>query len=176
MISAPEPRNGKETQAVSWLLDADILSQPVKSRGNPAVIEWLEREQGNAFTSSIVIAQVAFWIRTKDGTARERLQRWLTLSLRAMEGRVLSFNVAVAHVWAEQKIVFVRAGTQCRSKTVHRRDGVTSRAKPSKLGKSTATFAGRVCRCSTRSRSYQNSRPLRRAMDRGATTPGPRAS
>ena len=44
-----EPRDGKKTQAVSWLLDADILSQPVKSRGNPAVIDWLEREQGNAF-------------------------------------------------------------------------------------------------------------------------------
>ena len=95
---------------MSWLLDADVLSQPVKSRGNPAVIEWLEQEQDNAFTSSIVIAQIAFWIRTKEGAARVRLQRWLTLSLREMEGRVLSFNVAVAHVWAEQKAVLMRAG------------------------------------------------------------------
>ena len=95
---------------MSWLLDADVLSQPVKSRGNQAVIEWLDREADNAFTSSIVIAQVAFWVRTKEGVARERLQRWLSLSLRAMEGRVLSFNVAVAHVWAEQKSLMRRAG------------------------------------------------------------------
>lgn len=95
---------------MSWLLDADVLSQPIKSRGNPAVIAWLEREQGDVFTSSIVIAQVAFWIRTKEGAVRDRLQRWLALSLREMEGRVLSFNVSVAHVWAEQKILLARAG------------------------------------------------------------------
>ena len=95
---------------MSWLLDADVLSQPVKSHGNQAVTEWLDREAENCFTSSIVIAQIAFWVRTKEGVARERLQRWLSLSLRAMEGRVLSFNVAVAHVWAEQKLLSRRAG------------------------------------------------------------------
>jgi predicted nucleic acid-binding protein len=95
---------------VSWLLDADVLSQPVKTRGNPRVIAWLKREQEHAFTSSIVIAQVAFWVRTKEGKAREKLQAWLTAALRAMEGRVLSFNVAVAHVWAEQKAMLEREG------------------------------------------------------------------
>jgi predicted nucleic acid-binding protein len=95
---------------VSWLLDADVLSQPVKTRGNPRVIAWLKREQEHAFTSTIVIAQVAFWVRTKEGKAREKLQTWLTAALRAMEGRVLSFNVAVAHVWAEQKALLEREG------------------------------------------------------------------
>jgi predicted nucleic acid-binding protein len=95
---------------VSWLLDADVLSQPVKTRGNPAVIAWLRREQDNSFTSSIVIAQIAFWVRSKEGEARVRLQDWLTAALRAMEGRVLSFNVAVAHVWAEQKAIVEREG------------------------------------------------------------------
>jgi len=27
---------------VSWLLDADVLSQPAKASGNPVVIVWLE--------------------------------------------------------------------------------------------------------------------------------------
>jgi predicted nucleic acid-binding protein len=44
---------------MSWLLDADVLSQPVKTRGNGAVIEWLEREQDACYTSTIVIAQIA---------------------------------------------------------------------------------------------------------------------
>jgi predicted nucleic acid-binding protein len=95
---------------MSWLLDADVLSQAVKTRGNQAVIAWLRREQENAFTSSIVIAQIAFWVRTKEGKAREKLQAWLTAALRSMEGRVLSFNVAVAHVWAEQKALIEREG------------------------------------------------------------------
>ena len=97
---------------MSWLVDTDVLSQPIKRNGNQAVIEWLEREQAGVFTSSVVIAQVALWIRTKEGAARERLQSWLRQSLRALEGRVLSFNVGVAHVWAEQQIAFEKAGVR----------------------------------------------------------------
>ncbi|SRR5258707_6246192 len=55
---------------MSWLLDADGLCQPVKTHGEHAVIEWLEREQDECYTSTIVIAQVAYWIRKKEGRAR----------------------------------------------------------------------------------------------------------
>ncbi len=95
---------------MSWLLDADVLSQPVKTHGHRAVIEWLEREQDGCYTSAIVIAQVAYWIRTKEGRTRARLQQWLRGSVAVMEGRVLSFNVATAHVWADQKFLLEQAG------------------------------------------------------------------
>lgn len=49
-------------------------------------------------------------IRTKEGRARTRLQTWLTQSLEAMEGRILSFNVTTAHVWADQKFLLEEAG------------------------------------------------------------------
>ena len=32
---------------MSWLLDTDVLCQPVKTRGHPGVIAWLEREQAD---------------------------------------------------------------------------------------------------------------------------------
>ena len=67
------------------------------------MIAWLEREQAESYTSAIVIAQVAYWIRTKDGRSREKLQEWLSRSIDALEGRILSFNTTVAHVWADQK-------------------------------------------------------------------------
>ncbi|MGI8602044.1 MAG: PIN domain-containing protein [Verrucomicrobiales bacterium] len=95
---------------MSWLLDADVLSQPVKTRGNPVVVSWLERERDDCYTSTIVIAQVAYWIRTKEGRARERLQWWLTQSVDALQGRILSFNTATAHVWADQKFILEKAG------------------------------------------------------------------
>lgn len=50
-----------------------------------------------------MIAQIAYWIRTKEGRTRERLQQWLANSVEALKGRILSFNTATAHVWAEQK-------------------------------------------------------------------------
>jgi len=95
---------------MSWLLDADVLCQPIKTHGNRPVIEWLEREQDDCYTSAVVIAQVAYWIRTKEGRARARLQQWLTQSLIAMEGRVLSFNTTTAHVWADQKFLLEQDG------------------------------------------------------------------
>lgn len=95
---------------MSWLLDADVLSQSVKNRGNRAVIEWLEHEQEDCYTSTVVIAQIAYWVRTKEGRARGRLEQWLRQSVEALEGRILSFNVATAHVWADQKLALERAG------------------------------------------------------------------
>ena len=95
---------------MSWLLDADVLSQPAKPRGNRAVIEWLEREQEACYTSTIVIGQIAYWVRTKHGRARTRLQQWLRRSVEALEGRILSFNVATAHVWADQRFLLEQAG------------------------------------------------------------------
>jgi toxin FitB len=97
---------------VSWLLDADVLSQPAKRKGEANVIAWLEREEARCYTSTIVIAQLAYWVRLKEGRQREALQRWLKQLLIAMEGRVLGFSVAVAHVWAEQQAAFDKAGVR----------------------------------------------------------------
>lgn len=95
---------------MSWLLDADVLSQPAKRHGDRRVIAWLEGEEARCHTSTIVIAQLAYWVRSKEGKSREELQKWLRQLLDAMEGRVLGFSVAVAHVWAEQQRALDKAG------------------------------------------------------------------
>ena len=95
---------------MSWLLDTDVLSQPVKKHGNAQVIAWLERERESCYTSSVVIAQLAYWVRSKEGPQRTLLQTWLTRLTEAMHGRILGFNVTVAHVWADQEHVLEKAG------------------------------------------------------------------
>ena len=95
---------------MNWLLDADVLSQPAKTHGNRAVIEWLEQEQDACYTSTIVIAQIAYWVRTKEGRTRTRLQQWLRRSIESLEGRILSFNVTTAHIWADQRFLLEQAG------------------------------------------------------------------
>ena len=95
---------------MSWLLDADVLSQPAKKRGDARVITWLGEVQDECYTSSVVIAQLAFWVRTKEGRQRTTLQSWLTRLTDAMHGRVLGFNVTVAHVWAEQEFQLQATG------------------------------------------------------------------
>ena len=95
---------------MSWLLDADVLSQPAKRHGDPKVLAWLSKEEARTFTSTIVIAQLAYWVRTKEGQQREALQKWLRELVDALEGRILSFNTATAHVWADQKYLLEQAG------------------------------------------------------------------
>jgi predicted nucleic acid-binding protein len=108
--AAPKRGKGEKNSIMSWLLDADVLSQPAKPTGNRVVIEWLEREQDNCYTSTIVIAQIAFWVRSREGQARARLAQWLQRSVAALEGRILSFNVATAHVWADQRFLLEQTG------------------------------------------------------------------
>ncbi len=88
---------------MSWLLDTDVLSQPAKRRGDVRVIAWLEQEKDQCYTSAVVIAQLAYWVRSKEGRQRQALQAWLTRLIDAMHGRIYGFNVSVAHVWAEQE-------------------------------------------------------------------------
>jgi predicted nucleic acid-binding protein len=95
---------------VSWLLDADVLSQAAKRRGDARLTAWLEKEKELCYTSAVVIAQLAYWVRTKEGRQRQALQSWLTRWVAAMRGRILSFNASVAHVWAEQQRELERAG------------------------------------------------------------------
>src|ERR1700678_1408906 len=95
---------------VNWLLDADVLSQPAKRKGDQRVVAWLEAEKGACYTRAVVIAQLAYWVRSKDGKKREALQAWLTRLIDAMEGRIHGFNVSVAHVWAEQERLLEQSG------------------------------------------------------------------
>ncbi len=97
---------------MSWLLDTDVLSQPAKQHGDPHVLAWLAKHKDDCYTSAVVIAQLAYWVRSKQGRQRAALQAWLTRLMAAMHGRILGFNVAVAHVWADQEHVLEAAGQQ----------------------------------------------------------------
>jgi predicted nucleic acid-binding protein len=95
---------------MSWLLDTDVICQPAKRRGDARVVAWLEREKDECYTSAVVIAQLAYWVRTKAGHQRQALQTWLTRLIDAMHGRIYGFNVFVAHVWAQHEHQLERAG------------------------------------------------------------------
>jgi predicted nucleic acid-binding protein len=87
-----------------------VICQPAKRSGDSRVVAWLEREKDRCYTSAVVIAQLAYWVRTKQGKQRQALQNWLARLVNAMPGRIYGFNVEVAHVWAEQEHLFEKAG------------------------------------------------------------------
>ena len=95
---------------MNWLLDTDVICQPGKRYGDARVVAWLEREKDHCYTSAVVIAQLAYWVRTKQGRQRQELQAWLSRLVEAMHGRIFGFNVSVAHVWAEQEVELEETG------------------------------------------------------------------
>jgi predicted nucleic acid-binding protein len=99
---------------VKWLLDADVLSQPAKRTANVRVLAWLTAEAPRCYASAVVIGQLAFWVRTKEGDQRAALNAWLRRLVNSFEGRILGFNVAIAHVWAQQKAALEAAGQRMR--------------------------------------------------------------
>ena len=72
--AASAARTAEAAEAVSWLLDTDVICQPAKKNGDPEVIAWLEVEQDRCYTSAVVIAQLAYWVRMKEGRQRQTLQ------------------------------------------------------------------------------------------------------
>ena len=108
--AATAARVAEAAEAVSWLLDTDVICQPAKKKGDPKVVAWLDAEQDRCYTSAVVIAQLAYWVRTKEGRQRQPLQAWLTRLVDALHGRIHGFNVSVAHVWAEQERLLEKAG------------------------------------------------------------------
>ena len=95
---------------MAWLLDTDVICQPAKRNGDPRVIAWLEREKDHCYTSAVVIAQLAYWVRGKQGRQRLLLQTWLERLVNSLQGRIHGFNVTVAHVWADQEHLLTKSG------------------------------------------------------------------
>jgi hypothetical protein len=95
---------------MSWLLDTDVLCQPAKRDGDARVIAWIAEEKERCYTSAVVIAQLAYWVRSKEGKQRQALQAWLARLVDAMHGRIYGFSVSVAHTWADHQRVLERAG------------------------------------------------------------------
>ena len=86
----------------SFLLDTNAVSEWVKPRPNPGVIEWMEStDEDRIFISVITLTELRYGIeRLAQGKRRRRLEEWLhdELPLR-FEDRILSVDVTIANVW-----------------------------------------------------------------------------
>ena len=89
---------------MSYLVDTNVISESAKPRPDEAVLEWLGRNEPNLYFSTVTIGELRRGIeRLPQGKRRRALQHWLLRLCDCMKGRVLSFNVSVAHVWGQLK-------------------------------------------------------------------------
>ena len=87
-----------------FLLDTNAVSEWVKPRPNPGLIEWIEStDEDRVFVSVITFAELRYGVeRLAAGRRRRRLEEWLghELPLR-FEGRILPIDGDVAGTWGK---------------------------------------------------------------------------
>ena len=87
---------------MNFLLDTNAVSEWVKPRPDPGVIEWMEStDEDRIFISVITLAELRCGIeRLAAGKSRRRLEEWLSgeLPIR-FEGRILPIDAAIANAW-----------------------------------------------------------------------------
>ncbi|MES2705751.1 MAG: type II toxin-antitoxin system VapC family toxin [Verrucomicrobiota bacterium] len=96
---------------MSYLVDTNVFSEPVKPKPDPQVVEWLRKNESLLHVSTITIGELRRGIeRLADGKRKAQLHQWLQAICECMKGRVLSFNASTAHVWGQMKAKWDRGG------------------------------------------------------------------
>jgi predicted nucleic acid-binding protein len=102
--SPPSQIPATENKFVSFLLDTNAVSEWVKPRPNPGLIDWMESaDEDRIFISVISLAELRYGVeRLAAGSRRNRLEQWLSdeLPLR-FEGRILPVDNHVADTWGK---------------------------------------------------------------------------
>ena len=84
---------------MNFLLDTNVLSEPMKARPNAGLLAWLaEADEDSVFISVVTITELRYGIeRLATGRRRDRLDGWLRKDLRArFEGRILPVDLEIA--------------------------------------------------------------------------------
>ena len=87
---------------MNFLLDTNIVSEWVKPRPNPGVMEWLAgADEDRLFLSVATLAELRYGVeRLPMGRKRSQLAEWLETDLfRRFEGRVLGIDETIATGW-----------------------------------------------------------------------------
>ena len=96
---------------MSYLVDTNVYSEPVKARPDAKVIAWLRSHESELYVSTITIGEIRRGIeRLPNGKRKTQLRTWLQTICDCMKGRVLSFNTSTAHVWGQLKAQWDKAG------------------------------------------------------------------
>lgn len=84
---------------MNFLLDTNVLSEPMKERPNSRVLEWLAQvNEDQVFMSVVTITELRYGVeRLATGKRRERLDAWLRKELISrFEGRILPVDLRIA--------------------------------------------------------------------------------
>lgn len=103
------------------LLDTNVISEPIKANGDIKVLEWIDAQNiETLFISTISLAELRFGVASlPDGKRKDVLRERLeSRVLPLFEGRILSFDTAASHAYAE-----LRSKARANGKAIAPTDG-----------------------------------------------------
>ena len=94
-----------------FLVDTNVFSEGTKPRPDSRVKDWLSDNEADLFVSTLTLGEIRYGIeKLPRGKRRDRLQSWLKGVGDIMEGRILSVNASVAHVWGQLRAKWTATG------------------------------------------------------------------
>jgi predicted nucleic acid-binding protein len=85
---------------VTYLVDANVLSEPTKPAPHPGAVEWLRRHEHELAVDPIVLGEVRFGILLlPKGKRRARLERWFDAGVERLH--CLPWEAETGLRWAE---------------------------------------------------------------------------
>jgi hypothetical protein len=85
---------------VTYLVDANVLSEPTKPAPQAKVVEWLRRHEREIVIDPIILGEIRFGIHLLPGGARrQRMERWFADGVEAL--RCVSWEAATGMRWAK---------------------------------------------------------------------------
>lgn len=89
---------------MNYLLDTNVVSETLKPKPDPHVLEWMSQRQGvTLYLSVLTIGEIRKGIEAvKSKTQKHRYQDWLEAELSTyFTGRILPVDRAVAECWGQ---------------------------------------------------------------------------
>lgn len=84
----------------SYLVDANVLSEPTRPSPDPAVVEWLRRNERSLAVDPVILGEVRYGILLLPrGRRRGRLERWFDEGVRRIH--CVAWEAETGLRWAE---------------------------------------------------------------------------
>ena len=94
---------------MTYLVDANVLSEPTKVRPDSKVVDWMTAHEGNFVVDSIVLGELSFGILAlPKGRKRVQLEEWFNAVVSTIE--CLPWDAAVSLRWAGLLVGLKRKG------------------------------------------------------------------
>lgn len=94
---------------MTYLVDANVLSEPTKPAPSPKVVGWLRANEGSLVVDSVILGELAVGVLAlPTGRKRARLEAWLDSVVASIE--CLAWDVAVSRRWAQLVVDLRRKG------------------------------------------------------------------